>query len=80
MRLMRYWNPICLVICGVMATLTVLTYPFVVANTADRSTLGMICLSILFAGEGICTIIFASVYLDRRVSLATFFFLTPSSR
>lgn len=75
MRLMRYWNPICLVICGVMATLTVLTYPFVVANTADRSTLGMICLSILFAGEGICTIIFASVYLDRRVSLATFFFM-----
>ena len=75
MKLMRFWNPICLAIIAVMATLTILTYPFVIANPADRSTLGMVCISILFAGEAICTIIFASVYLDRRVSMATFFFM-----
>ena len=75
MKLMRYWNPICLLIVAIMTAVTLLGYPLVVANSADRSTLGMICISILFAGEGICTIIFASVYLDRRVSAATFFFM-----
>ena len=75
MRLMKYWNPICQAIIAVMAAITILTYPFVIANPADRSTLGMVCISILFAGEAICTIIFASVYLDRRVSMATFFFM-----
>ena len=75
MKLMRYWNPICLLIVAIMTAVTLLGYPLVVANSADRSTLGMICISILFAGEGICTIIFASVYIDRRVSAATFFFM-----
>ena len=72
---MNYWNPICLIICAAMVILTILTLPLIYTGTDERSTLGMFCLSILFAGEIICTILFASVYMDRRVSLATFFFM-----
>ena len=65
---MNYWNPICLIICAAMVILTILTLPLIYTGTDERSTLGMFCLSILFAGEIICTILFASVYMDRRVS------------
>ena len=75
MRLMDYWNPICLVICVVMVVLTATSFPLVIADPSSRSPLGMVCLSMLFAGQIICTIMFVSVFLDRRISIATLFFM-----
>lgn len=73
--MIRYWNPICVVICAAMILLTIFTFPLVVLHSEDRSALGMVCVSVLFAAETICTILFVSVYVDRKVSMATFFFM-----
>lgn len=75
MELMRYWNPICKMIMVCMAFIVVTLVPMVFSNSVDRSVLATVCLSAMMTGLLICAIMFFSVYLDRRVSKATFYFM-----
>lgn len=75
MELIRYWNPICVVIMICMSFTVVALTPMVFGHSDDRTALATICMSSMLTGLLVCDIMFCSVYLDRRISKATFYFM-----